>query len=196
MRTRTTIRGPDDSKIAQHGIQQKANDDAESMRLLAEMYPTLEEENLREILDAALLVQDSKETVEYFREMLEASKWGVMFGATTPPPNADLKWFDFDVHRIFYHSLYPPNHPNPDGFSWSFYIGKRGEGVESIIEDAIKLYDIKLLSMVGTWSPCVVGNVLADTKIRIYRQGSEVQELSFPPDPHKKNEATVYRLPA
>ncbi|KAJ6465079.1 hypothetical protein C8R47DRAFT_1224554 [Mycena vitilis] len=171
---------------------------AESMRLLAEMYPTLEEENLREVLDAALVTQDSKEAVEYFRKTLESRGVRVVristFCDTDTEANADLKWFDFDVHRIFYHSLHPPNYPYPTGFSWSLYIGKSGQGVESIIQDAIKLYDIKLLNMVGRWSLCVVENVLADTKIRIYRQGSEAQELVFPPDPHKKNEAAVYRL--
>ncbi|KAJ7982802.1 hypothetical protein DFH06DRAFT_1440271 [Mycena polygramma] len=180
---------------AKHADQEKTNNDLESMRLLAEMYPTLREDQHREILETSLTDQDSKTMVEHYRKLLVASKSGVVLGATTPPPGADLKWFDFDVHRIFYHSLYPPNHPNPGSFCWMFYIGERDKGVEFINPDATELYPLKMLDMTGHWTAFKAMMVLPGTRVRIFRRGSEVHELVFPPDPKEKSTSTIHYLP-
>ncbi|KAK7025225.1 hypothetical protein R3P38DRAFT_2953401 [Favolaschia claudopus] len=166
----------------------------ESMRLLRMIYPELGEDQLREILQSALNKMSPDAVENHFRVLLEVANSGAVFGPATPPPGAQLKFFDFDIHRVFYHPLYPPSIPNPGLFSWNFYIGQRGKGVDSIIPNAQQLYDIQLLDAPENWEQCRPLNVLPLTRVRLFRRGFPVQELVFPPNP--SDPSSIHYLPA
>ncbi|KAJ7096686.1 hypothetical protein B0H15DRAFT_826045 [Mycena belliarum] len=172
-------------------------DHVESMRLLADIYPDLQDSQRQEILQSALMSHnhDHVEVVQYLQMMLATFRSGAVFGATVPPAGVvDIKSFDFDIHRVFYHSTYPPHTPNAP-FSWNFYIGKRGRGIDSIIQDAHQVYGINLLDMTGHWTPCFPMNVLPGTRVRMLGRGSEIHELVFPLNPYETS-AVVHHLPA
>ncbi|KAF7366476.1 hypothetical protein MSAN_00904600 [Mycena sanguinolenta] len=132
----------------------------------------------------------------HFGVSLKASKMNTVFGAKVPPATRmdDLKSFDFDIHRVFYHPTYPADCPNPGLFTWNFYIGKRGEGVESIDQDAEKTYRIQLLDF-GRWGPCKILNVLPGTRVRMLGSDSRFHQLVFPNNPYEISDFVHY-LPA
>ncbi|KAJ7471266.1 hypothetical protein B0H11DRAFT_1376737 [Mycena galericulata] len=168
--------------------------DVESMGLLATIYPDLQDSQRQEILQCALMAhsQDPVAVDHHFRVLLATLRSGAVFGAAVPPAGVDIKSFDFDIHRVFYHPTYPiQNAP----FSWNFYIGKRGGGIDSIIRDAHKVYGIKLLDMIGNWATCYPMTVLPGTRVRLLGRGSEVHELVFPLNPYEIS-AVVHQLPA
>ncbi|KAJ6481774.1 hypothetical protein C8R45DRAFT_311844 [Mycena sanguinolenta] len=177
--------------------QNKSDNDhnAESMHMLAQIYPDMKEDQHREFLQDTLEDVSPEAAVIYFRELLEVTTSGVAFAATVPPANrTDLKSFDFDIHRIFYHSTWPPHLQDRNAFTWNFYIGKRGQGIESIVQDAHKVYDVKILGMLGEWVGCYLMNVPPRTRVRLLGSASQVHELVFPPDPNES--AVVHFLPA
>ncbi|KAJ6614086.1 hypothetical protein B0H10DRAFT_2436184 [Mycena sp. CBHHK59/15] len=158
----------------------------ESMRLLATIYPDLQDSQRQEILQCALMAhsQDPVAVEHHFQVLLATLKSGAVFGAAVPPAGVDIKSFDFDIHKV-------QNAP----FSWNFYIGKRGGGIDSIIQDAHKVYGIKLLDMTGNWATCYPMTVLPGTRVRLLGRGSDVHELVFPLNPYEIS-AVVHHLPA
>jgi hypothetical protein len=155
------------------------------MRLVAKIYPMLKEDQRTEIFHYALKTTlDLTAVDDHFRvlRVTLTSSVGVLnalFGdlkltwvlQIVPPPGADIKTFDVDVLRVFYHSTHSADPLNPGPFFWNFYIGRQGEGVDSIILDAHKKYEVKLSD---NWVPCYPMVVLPGTRVRIITRGSEV----------------------
>ncbi|KAJ7756121.1 hypothetical protein B0H14DRAFT_2977966, partial [Mycena olivaceomarginata] len=151
----------------------------ESMRLLATIYPDLQDSQRQEILQCALMAhsQDPVAVEHHFQVLLATLRSGAVLGAAVPPAGVDIKSFDFDIHRVFYHPTYPPHVQNAP-FSWNFYIGKRGGGIDSIIQDAHKVYGIKLLDMTGNWATCYPMTVLPGTRVRLLDAGPRFMSSS------------------
>ncbi|KAF8213881.1 hypothetical protein K438DRAFT_1749996 [Mycena galopus ATCC 62051] len=169
-----------------------------SMELLATIQPDLTDGQRQELFEAVLMDENNDfEAVErQFKMELAVIESGAVFGAAVPPPGreSDIKFFDFDIYRVFYHSTHPPAVANAM-FSCNFYIGKSGQGIESITLNAHAVYDIKLLDMTGEWATCYPMNVLPGTRVRLLGSMSQVQELVFPLNPYEIS-AVIHHLPA
>ncbi|KAJ7150343.1 hypothetical protein C8R46DRAFT_1124711 [Mycena filopes] len=164
-------------------------------RLLAAIYPGLKDSEYAAIFEWALTDQMEYEpngnhvaSLELaFKEQYRILSSGVLFGAAFPPAIRipDIRFFDFGTHRLFYHSLHPL-HVRDVTFLWNFYLGRRGEWVDSINEDAHKVHDIKVFEeTTGKWSPCYPMTVPPRTRVRILVNKTEYEELVFPPSPHE-----------
>ncbi|KAJ6481772.1 hypothetical protein C8R45DRAFT_311816 [Mycena sanguinolenta] len=193
------VRSSQSLGIAKRSDHRKKSDQEyndESMRMIAETYPDLLEEQHRELLQYTLARQSPMDAVYHFGVLLKASKMNTVFGAKVPPASRmdDLKSFDFYSHRVFHHPTHPADCPNPGLFTWNFYIGKSGEGVESIDQDAEKTYRIELLDFRGRWGRCKILNVLPRTRVRMLGSGTQVHELVFPPNPNELD-VVVHLLP-
>lgn len=93
---------------------------------------------------------------------------------------------------------------------WNFYIGRRGQGVHSIMPDlAQQGIVVKIPGLTGEWGECQALTILPSTRVRLtyydtlgkhsQRGGASnraqvtTHELVFPPDP-RESSITVHYL--
>ncbi|KAF7324331.1 hypothetical protein MSAN_02524000 [Mycena sanguinolenta] len=120
---------PQNLKTQKHSNQQQQSDEQyndENIHLLAQTYPELKEDQHREI--PSRFGRSAKAAEHLFRVTLEDFQNGAVFRATVPPPNALFKPFDFDIHKVFYHSSIFP----------TFRIALRSTGI-FILENGVKV---------------------------------------------------------
>ncbi|KAJ7226729.1 hypothetical protein GGX14DRAFT_626900 [Mycena pura] len=121
--------------------------------------------------------------VAALRQTYDVVQTGVFVGPPFPPPNAEVQSAEVGPFKIFYHSLYPRELQHRARFNWNFYIGWRGEGLESIMPDWSKRgIVVKITNLLGRWENCRVLTVLPSTRVRITYAGV-TREVVFPPDP-------------
>ncbi|KAJ6478599.1 hypothetical protein C8R47DRAFT_1323077 [Mycena vitilis] len=139
--------------------------------------------------------------VAWFKRIHDVVTSGAVIGARSPPANAQVKTIDVGPFTIFYHSTFPPHLLEKNVFTWNFYIGLRGQGVDSIMQDWVQqgiVFTIPTLGLV--WEDCQLLTILPSTRVRLtYHEPFEMQrsmgegmkpgraqvthELIFPPDP-------------
>jgi len=117
---------------------------------------------------------------------------GVVMGAPSPPANAEVKSSDVGPFRIFYHATYPSHLQDNSPFMWNFYIGKRGQGLDSIMPDWMRQgIVVKIPGLTGKWGECPVLTIPPSTRVRIsYHDSNRTQvtdEVVFPPDPRESS---------
>ncbi|KAJ7677456.1 hypothetical protein B0H17DRAFT_1079222 [Mycena rosella] len=183
--------------------------------LLAVLLPDGDARQRRELLEDMISVQGSHDAaIASLRPTYDVIKAGTVIGvrpcrrhcsgvtssasqAPSPPPNTEVKYADVGPFRIFYHSTFPRNIQNSNPFTWSFYIGQRGQGQDSIMPNWSQHgITIRIPDLTGKWADCPVLTILPSTRVRIVYSEDRTQvtrEVVFPPDP-KETSITVHYL--
>ncbi|KAF7349335.1 hypothetical protein MSAN_01723100 [Mycena sanguinolenta] len=131
--------------------------------------------------------------VSYFQNSIDVTASGAVIGADRPPPNAEVKETTVGPLTIFYHSTYPRHLQHRAPFTWSFYIGWRGKGQDSIMlvkEWLARGIRVDIVGFTGRWEECGLLMVTGSTRVRITYDvvvGEErvkgAEELVFPRQP-------------
>ncbi|KAJ7240415.1 hypothetical protein B0H12DRAFT_55102 [Mycena haematopus] len=114
--------------------------------------------------------------------------------ATYPPANAVIHTADVGPLRLFYHSLYPAHLRANNPFSWNLYIGRPGQGLESIMPDwEAQGIRVEVPNLLGRWERCGALTILPSTRVRITYPESDrdnegkkftvTEEVILPGDP-------------
>ncbi|KAJ7069519.1 hypothetical protein C8F01DRAFT_516177 [Mycena amicta] len=158
---------------------------AATATILAALRPMATPQELQQSFDDLVNCQGFQGAVDYLQQLSDALASGPVFGPTVPPVNAEVKFADVGPFRIFYNSMSPGKFAG-NGM-WNFYIGQRGEGQHSIMEDWVERgIVVEVPNPLGVWTDCKVLTVPASTKVRITYgpSGSRVtEEVVFPRDP-------------
>ncbi|KAJ7744315.1 hypothetical protein B0H14DRAFT_2986948 [Mycena olivaceomarginata] len=90
------------------------------------------------------------------------------FNAPSPPVNADIKSTDVGPFTIFYHPTFPRHLQRITRLRGTFYIGRCGQGVRSIMPDwAQQGIVVKIPGLTGEWGECQALTILPSTRVRL-----------------------------
>ncbi|KAJ7226726.1 hypothetical protein GGX14DRAFT_417202, partial [Mycena pura] len=152
-------------------------------QILATLLPDGEADRRKTFLQDHIDGMGYEAAVVALRQTYNAVQTGVVVGASFPPPRAEVKSAEVGPFKIFNHSLYPRELQHRTQFQWNFYIGWRGEGLESIMPDWSKRgIVVKIPNFIGQWENCPLLIILPSTRVRITYAGA-THEVVFPPDP-------------
>ncbi|KAJ6493078.1 hypothetical protein C8R45DRAFT_183129 [Mycena sanguinolenta] len=108
-----------------------------------------------------------------------------------PPHNAIVKQATVGPFTILYHSAYPPHLQHRASFAWNFYIGRHGEGQNSIMQPeewSRRGIRVDIIGYTGKWENCTLLKVAPATRVRFtYPTSTTVaqEEVVFPRNPRE-----------
>ncbi|KAJ7432709.1 hypothetical protein B0H11DRAFT_2378904 [Mycena galericulata] len=162
--------------------------------LLATVMPDASAQKRQEAFGEAFNLTGSFEAaVAFVERSRDAVACGAVIGAPFPPANADVKSKDVGPFKIFYHSTRPLQLQEGNLFTWNFYIGRSGRGVDSIMPNWTDHgIVVKIPTLIGgEWGVCPVLTILPSTRVRLCTRASNgtevIHEIVFPPDPRESS---------
>ncbi|KAJ7699185.1 hypothetical protein B0H14DRAFT_3035952 [Mycena olivaceomarginata] len=105
-------------------------------QLLARLFPDADDEARQASLDNTIRSEGSREAgLALLQRAYNMFNTCPVEGASLPPAGVALRNIDIGPHTIFYHPTYPAEMQADRAFTWSFYIGRAGQGRGSIMTD-------------------------------------------------------------
>ncbi|KAJ7809112.1 hypothetical protein B0H14DRAFT_2867633 [Mycena olivaceomarginata] len=160
-------------------------------QLLARLFPDADDEARQASLEDTIRSEGSREAgLALLQRAYNMFNTCPVEGAPLPPAGVALKSINIGLHTIFYHTTYPPEMQADRTFTWSFYIGRAGQGRGSIITDWSQQNIVFRIQIGwGTWEKFSTLLVLPRTTIRVSYPDSSggiaQEELIFPADPRE-----------
>ncbi|KAJ7791197.1 hypothetical protein B0H14DRAFT_2936435 [Mycena olivaceomarginata] len=149
---------------------------------LATVLPDASPQQRQDVFDDAVNTEGGfGAAVAFFKRFHDVVASGVVMGAPSPPVNAEVKSTDVGPFTIFYHPTFPRHLQENNPFMWNFYIGRRGQGVHSIMPDlAQQGIVVKIPGLTGEWGECQALTILPSTRVRLTYYDTPRSKLLHP----------------